>query len=66
VKQAEAPHRIGMALTCARRYALFTLVGIASEDDLDAPDLQRRVPPTPATVSGQCRRWCARPLRFVR
>ena len=23
----------------ARRYALFTLVGIAGEDDLDAPDL---------------------------
>jgi hypothetical protein len=28
-----------MALTYARRYALFTLVGIAGEDDLDAPDL---------------------------
>ena len=27
------------ALTYARRYALFTLVGIAGEDDLDAPDL---------------------------
>ena len=25
--------------TYARRYALFTLVGIAGEDDLDAPDL---------------------------
>jgi hypothetical protein len=23
----------------ARRYALFTLVGIAGEDDVDAPDL---------------------------
>jgi ERF superfamily len=33
------PHRMGMALTYARRYALFTLVGIAGEDDLDAPDL---------------------------
>jgi ERF superfamily len=31
--------RIGAALTYARRYALFTLVGIAGEDDLDAPDL---------------------------
>jgi hypothetical protein len=30
---------MGMALTYARRYALFTLVGIAGEDDLDAPDL---------------------------
>jgi len=34
-----APHRMGAALSYARRYALFTLVGIAGEDDLDAPDL---------------------------
>jgi hypothetical protein len=34
----EAPHRMGAALTYARRYALFALVGIAGEDDLDAPD----------------------------
>src|SRR5260370_37558856 len=34
-----APHRMGTALTYARRYALFTLVGIAGEDDLDAPDV---------------------------
>src|SRR3954466_4231313 len=34
-----APHRMGAALTYARRYGLFTLVGIAGEDDLDAPDL---------------------------
>jgi ERF superfamily len=27
------------ALTYVRRYALFTMVGIAGEDDLDAPDL---------------------------
>ena len=33
------PHRVGAALTYARRYALFTMVGIAGEDDLDAPDL---------------------------
>ncbi len=32
-------HLKGAALTYARRYALFTLVGIAGEDDLDAPDL---------------------------
>jgi hypothetical protein len=37
--QTAAPHRLGAALTYARRYALFTLVGIAGEDDLDAPDL---------------------------
>jgi hypothetical protein len=30
---------VGAALTYARRYALFTLVGIAGEDDVDAPDL---------------------------
>jgi hypothetical protein len=30
---------MGAALTYARRYALFTFVGIAGEDDLDAPDL---------------------------
>jgi hypothetical protein len=29
----------GAALTYARRYALFTLVGIAGEDDLDAPEI---------------------------
>ena len=34
-----AQHQMGAALTYARRYALFTLVGIAGEDDLDAPDL---------------------------
>jgi hypothetical protein len=33
------PRRMGAALTYARRYSLFTLVGIAGEDDLDAPDL---------------------------
>jgi hypothetical protein len=38
--------RMGAALTYARRYALFTLVGIAGEDDLDAPDLDAS--PNPA------------------
>jgi tagatose-1,6-bisphosphate aldolase non-catalytic subunit AgaZ/GatZ len=28
--------RVGAALTYARRYALFALIGIAGEDDLDA------------------------------
>jgi hypothetical protein len=40
VSETASPHRMGAALTYARRYALFTLVGIAGEDDLDAPDLQ--------------------------
>jgi len=33
------PHRMGAALTYARRYALFALLGIAGEEDLDAPDI---------------------------
>src|SRR3974390_2253224 len=39
VSETAAPHRMGAALTYARRYALFTLVGIAGEEDLGAPDL---------------------------
>jgi hypothetical protein len=39
VAETVNPQRMGAALTYARRYALFTLVGIAGEDDLDAPDL---------------------------
>jgi hypothetical protein len=42
INETAAPHRMGAALT----YALFTLVGIAGVDDLDAPDL---LAPTPAT-----------------
>jgi ERF superfamily len=41
IAETAAPRRMGAALTYARRYALFTLVGIAGEDDLDAPDLGR-------------------------
>jgi ERF superfamily len=39
IGETASPQRMGAALTYARRYALFTLVGIAGEDDLDAPDL---------------------------
>jgi ERF superfamily len=39
ISETASPHRMGAALTYARRYGLFTLVGIAGEDDLDAPDL---------------------------
>ncbi|MCK1362210.1 ERF family protein [Bradyrhizobium sp. 199] len=49
-KEVEAPHRMGAALTYARRYALFALVGIAGEDDLDAPDLMTG---SPAAVEPQ-------------
>jgi hypothetical protein len=51
VSETAAPHRLGAALTYARRYALFTLVGIAGEDDLDAPDLSPAVVP-PASQNG--------------
>jgi hypothetical protein len=37
LSETSAPRRMGAALTYARRYALFTMVGIAGEDDLNAP-----------------------------
>jgi ERF superfamily len=43
IAETAAPRRMGASLTYARRYALFTMVGIAGEDDLDAPDLGLRV-----------------------
>src|SRR5260370_18896951 len=46
ISEMATPHRMGAALTYARRYALFALVGIAGEDDLDAPDI--RTEPAPA------------------
>ena len=51
--ETSAPRRMGAALTYARRYALFTLVGIAGEDDLDAPDLTQDQPSghSPASIS---------------
>src|SRR3989442_1739819 len=51
--------RMGAALTYARRYALFTLVGIAGEDDLDAPDLDA----TSKTGVEEPQRSCLRPKR---
>ncbi len=52
IAETAAPRRMGAALTYARRYALFTLVGIAGEDDLDAPDLNGKVDPIPNVGSG--------------
>jgi ERF superfamily len=49
ISETATPHRMGAALTYARRYALFTLVGIAGEDDIDAPDLNTT---TTASTSG--------------
>jgi hypothetical protein len=53
ISETAAPHQMGAALTYARRYALFTLVGIAGEDDLDAPDLN--TPTAPAARAEQLR-----------
>jgi ERF superfamily len=51
ISDTATPHRMGAALTYARRYALFTLVGIAGEDDLDAPDLLSPTVPETKTES---------------
>src|SRR6516164_1982054 len=54
IAETANPQRMGAALTYARRYALFTLVGIAGEDDLDAPDLCDG-PPSPSAVGRSLR-----------
>lgn len=53
--ETAAPHRMGAALTYARRYALFTLVGIAGEDDVDAPDLDAIAKPGASEPGGRDR-----------
>jgi hypothetical protein len=53
IAETATPHRMGTALTYARRYALFTLVGIAGEDDLDAPDLIAPTTPAPKAEAGK-------------
>ena len=65
VSEIASPRRMGAALTYARRYALFALVGIAGEDDLDAPDLQASTSDTgaePVTANGGARSICSSPL----
>ena len=44
LSEISQPRRMGAALTYARRYALFTMVGIAGEDDLDSPDIANNEP----------------------
>src|SRR6516164_3672255 len=61
VSETAAPHRMGAALTYARRYALFTLVGLAGEDDLDAPDLIAPTMPSPRTEESPVRKTRGRP-----
>jgi ERF superfamily len=56
ISETATPHRMGAALTYARRYALFTLVGIAGEDDLDAPDLVAPTPQTKSSPASDCAR----------
>jgi ERF superfamily protein len=51
VAETANPQRMGSALTYARRYALFTLVGIAGEDDLDAPDLDAACSPVSSALA---------------
>ena len=60
ISETAAAHRMGAALTYARHYALFALVGIAGEDDLDAPDilvrrLIRRAVPSVRTAQSTSR-----------
>jgi ERF superfamily len=52
IAETANPQRMGAALTYSRRYALFTLVGIAGEDDLDAPDLCDGPPSPSASALG--------------
>jgi ERF superfamily len=61
ISETATPHRMGAALTYARRYALFTLVGIAGEDDLDAPDLA--TPTSQTTKFEKPRSGGKRPLK---
>ena len=79
IAETATPRRMGAALTYARRYALFTLVGIAGEDDLDAPDLNLKAGApgkegdpneadvarvTTAQAGGMGVRWKGRPRHF--
>ncbi len=61
IAEMASPQRMGAALTYARRYALFTLVGIAGEDDLDAPDLCEGAPSSRSAVDRLSNRNEGRP-----
>ena len=66
LSETATPHRMGAALTYARRYALFTLVGIAGEDDLDAPDLQTPTSQAVRTAeAAKPREWAAQRRRWA-
>src|SRR5258708_15631629 len=56
IAETANPQRMRAALTYARRYALFTLVGIAGADDLHPPDLcPAAPPPLPPTSASDVR-----------
>src|SRR5947208_15855763 len=58
VSETATPHRMGAALTYARRYALFTLVGIAGEDDPCAgPIIARFTAPRTKRNGGRATIW---------
>jgi ERF superfamily len=62
VSEMGSPQRMGSALTYARRYALFTLVGIAGEDDLDAPDIRMQRPHLGLVVGSASNRSRSEPV----
>jgi hypothetical protein len=66
VAETERPHRMGTALTYARRYALFTLVGIAGET-IWMPRISSALPRKPksrhSTAAGQAEMVVNKPTR---
>src|SRR5215210_3566599 len=66
VSEITAPQRMGAALTYARRYSLFALVGIAGEDDQDAPHVGDGDKPDPAAANGDAHRVQSRQLNGSR
>src|SRR6516162_11496490 len=65
IAETANPQRMGAALTYARRYALFTLVGIAGEDDLDARDLCTPPPTTGVGATGEAGGRGANPAAMI-
>ena len=62
IAETAAPRRMGAALTNARHCALFTLVGIAGEDDLIAPVLNGKSTLSPMSLlCRRCRRYPTSP-----
>jgi len=66
IAETANPQRMGAALTYARRYALFTLVGIAGEDDVDAPNFCGGPSPTPSADERSLKPGHGQPLVQLR